>query len=486
MLRSLFSGVSGMKNNQIKMDVIANNIANVNTTAFKSGRVRFLDIFSQTLKDAASPTAAGKGGINPRQVGLGTGIAGIDTIVNQGSLQPTGRPLDCGVSGEGYFILTNGVKSVFSRDGAFNFDSKFNIVNSDGYKLLGYSTTGVLKSQFGKLTAAGSTDWTKANDTTPIAIGSAITINGKVFTFATATNVKDALVSINAESNTTGVKAELLSGTGLVFSPVAGKNDVNITTGTYDFKGITSTRTMSYSSLGIPELTVKDNLKPTGLDLSTASDVTPIVAGSSLVINGKTITFAAATTIKEALKTINAASSQTGVEVAVNPTGGLSFRPVGGTDQIVIDGGTTGDFAGLMVNSDTLSSLSVPQEKPSDSNVKINNFSIEANGAIKGVYDDGSIVELGKVALSKFANPAGLSKLGGNSYTISANSGDPIIGGASVGGRGDIQQTTLEMSNVDLASEFTDMIITNRAFQANSKTITTSDEMLQELLNLKR
>lgn len=297
MLRSLFSAVSGMKNNQIKMDVISNNIANVNTTAFKAGRVRFQDIFSQTLQGATAPSTGGRGGINPRQIGLGMQVGGIDTITNQGAPQPTGRPLDAAIQGEGYFILTrDGSNSnlVYTRDGSFSLDSDFNIISSDGYKLMGYAA-----------------------------------------------------------------------------------------------------------------------------------------------------------------------------DPATNTT-------------------TAAETAG------TLTALRIPDPKEDASgnpmpNKKIVSFSIEVDGTVKAVYEgDTTPTVLGRISLAKFANPAGLLKTGNNNYLSSENSGTADDLPASSGGTGDIMQATLEMSNVDLASEFTDMIITSRAFQANSRSITTSDEMLQELLNLKR
>jgi len=281
MLRSLFSGVSGMKNNQTKMDVIANNIANVNTTAFKSSRVRFQDIFSQTLREASSPAANGSmGGVNPRQVGLGMQVAGIDTLTEQGSLQPTARPLDFAIEGEGYFILQDGSRSLYTRDGSFNFSfevnasgvptGNLNIVNSDGYKLMG------------------------------------------------------------------------------------GTN---------------------------------------------------------------------------------------GTEV-----------------------------------------IQIPEKK---GGAGIESISVSQDGTIIVLYEDNS-TEIRQIALASFINPGGLTKIGGNNYIESANSGTASKGPANANGRGVIRQSTLEMSNVDLADQFTEMIITSRAYQANSRSITTSDEMLQELLNLKR
>ncbi|KPU44695.1 flagellar basal-body rod protein FlgG [Oxobacter pfennigii] len=317
MLRSFFSGISGMKNNQVKMDVISNNISNVNTTAFKTGMVRFQDVFSQTLNDATAPSA-GRGGINPRQVGLGMQLGGIYTLMTQGAPQATGRPLDFAIDGEGFFVLSkNGTiddgtgvytstSDVYSRDGAFNFDAGrevgadgqvyYDIVSADGYRVMGY---------------------------------------------------------INAGHQTT------------------------------------------------------DLAEPDEEDYASA----------------------------------------------------------------------------------TLESIYIPELNPRDTTDpgKLISYSIEANGTVKAIYEgDNYPVIIGKIAIAKFSNPAGLAKLGGNNYLNTSNSGAPSVGMASEDGRGDVLQSYLEMSNVDLASEFTDMIITSRAYQANSRSITTSDEMLQELLNLKR
>lgn len=396
MLRSLFSGVSGMKNNQIKMDVIGNNIANVNTTAFKSGRVRFQDILSQTIKNASSPTIEGRGGVNPRQVGLGMGIAGIDTITNSGSLQPTGRPLDCAIDGEGYFLVSNGIKTLYSRDGAFNFDSDFNIVNSDGLKLMGYAPQDMAVAKT-SIATIGGLNWSTATADTDLTADTALTI------------------------------------------------------------------------------TVTDNS-------TTPATVTP---------TNFSFTATPAQKVSDIISAINA--SGTGVTASLEEGRGLVFKRAYNSNETVTFTGGSGNLPATMSTSDetwfdtsALVNLSIPPQHPTKSDVRINNFSIEADGVIKGVYEDGTIEKLGKIALAKFANPAGLTKLGGNNYTVSANSGTAEIGQAGAGGYGEVQQSTLEMSNVDLAGEFTDMIITSRAFQANSRTITTSDEMLQELLNLKR
>lgn len=336
MLRSMYSGISGLRANQTKLDVIGNNIANVGTTAFKSQRVRFQDMLSQSMKEA---TGAGNtvGGTNPSQVGLGTQIAGIDTTVTTGNMQPTSNNLDFAIDGDGYFVVargktgegvgiditdnklpaaedTNGTEGSsfnlsFTRDGSFTLDEFGQLLNSDGYRVMGYEITG----------------------------------------------------------------SEI----------------------TYDDKG-----------------------RPI---METAADV-----------NGET--------------------------------------PVTASTKLV--------------------PLAIPDEVAGK---KVKSFAVDKNGTIKVKLDDNTARAIGQIAMTSFKNPAGLSKTGKNLYEISSNSGEPIfrsgIGATenvNEGSFGDMLQGMLEMSNVDLAEQFTEMIIASRAFQANGKIITTGDEILQELVNLKR
>lgn len=273
MLKSLNSGVTGMKNQQTKMDVIANNIANVSTTGFKSGRVRFEDMISQTNANAQA-------GINAQQVGLGVQTGSIDTIMTGGSLQTTGRALDFGIQNgdSSFFTIQDGNGGTFyTRDGGFYTDPAGNLVTSGGMNVMGY----------------------------------------------------------NEEGNMAAIN-------------------------------ISATR--------------------------------------------------------------------------------------------IVDGTT----------------------------YELQNYNVDQTGTITATYSNGEAYQIGQIALTSFANPDGLEKAGGNLYTVSANSGNPVLGAAGDAGFGTVESGFLEMSNVDLANEFTEMIITNRAYQANSRSITTSDQMLEELINLKR
>ncbi|MDN6625704.1 MAG: flagellar hook-basal body complex protein [Pisciglobus halotolerans] len=283
MLKSLNSGVTGMKNQQIKMDVIANNIANVATTGYKTGRVRFQDMISQT-------NARAQTGINAKQVGLGVQTGSVDTIMTSGSLQTTGRALDFGIenSDNSFFTVSKdggNANLAYTRDGGFYTNADGSLVTSSGLSVMGYA----------------------AND------------NGNI---------------------------------------------------------------------------------------NTGGELQKLNIGKPIKANGNTY--------------------------------------------------------------------------------EMQSFNIDSSGVVTGSYSDGEKHVLGQVALSNFSNPDGLEKAGDDLYIQSANSGTPVVGAPGSAGYGKVQSGFLEMSNVDLANEFTEMIVTNRAYQANSRSITTSDGMLEELINLKR
>ncbi|WP_027108801.1 flagellar hook-basal body complex protein [Lacticigenium naphthae] len=288
MLKSMYSGVSGMKSFQTKMDVISNNIANVSTVGFKTGRVRFEDMISQINQTAQGPNNNGGGGVNTQQVGLGVQVGSTDTVMSGGSLQPTGRNLDFAIqNGDSSFFVVSktgdGANVQFTRDGGFYADQDGNLVTASGARLMGYNT-----------------------------------------------------------------------------DPITG-------------------------------------------------------------------------------------------------------------ESLAVDAGVV--------------TLSIPEDVDGED---IQNYTIDNTGLITATLADGNTATLGQVALASFANPDGLEKAGGNLYNNTANSGEVIYGLPSDAGYGVIRSGFLEMSNVDLANEFTEMITTSRAYQANSRSITTSDEMLQELINLKR
>lgn len=365
MMRSLYSAISGLKNHQVKMDVIGNNIANVNTTGFKRSRVTFATTLSQTMKGASSPSA-NQGGTNPIQVGLGAMLGSIDQIMTQGSAQSTGKDTDMMLQGPGFFVLDNGGQTVYTRAGGFTQDSNGNLTDpGTGALVMGYNW--------------GGDDSQPANWTQPL----------QPIKFALG-DTPPALTTIPAPPTT---------------YPANGWS--NPSAGTYVYSN--------------PAL--------------IGAAITAGGGGGTIDPNSGTLTFAAAP---------------------------------GGTTAI-----TLGPDASVPpVPAATLTS-----------------FSIDQSGIVTGVYSNGSVSQthkIAQVAVAKFSNDAGLANLGGNFFGSTNNSGLASVGSAGTQGRATIVPNSVEMSNVDLSQEFTDMIVAQRGFQANSRVITVSDSLLQELIDLKR
>ena len=393
MLRSMYSGISGMKNFQTKLDVIGNNIANVNTYGFKKGRVTFKDTMNQTIS-GASAAQNGKGGKNPMQVGLGSTIATIDTIDTQSSLQTTGRSLDLAISGDGYFVVKQGNAQFYTRAGNFYLDEEGTLVNGDGYKVQS-NNNGVLE------------------------------------------DIKVDVNSILPAQKSTELKIDGNFPTG-----VAGDTEQLQQIKVVDSNGEEHTVELSVKSTGTSgewKITLQDRSK---------SSLTDLVI-----------------TIKDGAIT--------------NENGTLA----------VDDGTALGEpipldilLGNVTSNAGNLNALFSPNGTTQGA---IESFSIGQTGEISGVFSNGRVETLGVLALAKFSNAAGLSKVGNNMFQDSVNSGTANIGTPG-DGYGSIASGALEMSNVDLSEEFTEMITAQRGFQANTRIITTSDEILQELINLKR
>ena len=416
MMRSLFAAVSGLKTHQQRMDVIGNNIANVNTVGFKRSRVNFQDLLNQTIRGASRPVAGGRGGTNPMQVGLGVSLGSIDLIMDGSSLQDTGKATDLGIEGDGFFILSDGGRTYYTRVGTFDFGEDGSLVSL----LNGMRVQGWMPDNPDTLTdiRININESESAKATTKMVIGGNL----------------DSRVPIYDDTNPDQTP----------------KSRVLLRHTVYDSKGQEYIVTI--------ELTKNDENKWTW-ELVTVEDSAgrDIGAGTQTgVIN------------------FNNDGTYQGVD---NNT--ISFEPVG-SDQVNI----TLDFSKLtQYGSDH--DAAVESQDGYKSGV-LDSYTIDQNGNIIGVFSNGVTRILGQIALARFANPAGLLKEGNSLYSITSNSGSPLVGTANSGGFGSIKPGSLEMSNVDLSTEFTDMIITQRGFKANSRVITASDEMLQELVNLKR
>jgi len=394
MLRSLFSGISGLRSHQTMLDVTGNNIANVNTTGFKSSQVQFQDTLSQVLQNGGG-AQDGTGGTNPAQVGLGVRVAGITTNFTQGASQSTGRSTDMMIQGDGFFVVRKGPETFYTRAGSFDFDATGQMVlPGEGAIVQGWAA-----------------------------------VNGVIDTNSPLVDLKVPAGTVMAAVQTTQA-----SFVGNLPADAADGTVLHRTISAYDPSGVEREI----------ELTFTKGAAPAGWSLG-ASD-------------------GAATATPGAL-TFNADGS------LATPT---TFA-LGGVD---VDLSTITGFAGI-------ETLKAGAQNGQAAGTLLS-FALGADGTIMGSFSNGLKQAVGRIALGNFTNPGGLEKAGGSLFRTGVNSGPAQIGTAGTGGRGGLAGGSLEMSNVDLSSEFTSLIIAQRGFQANSRVITTSDEVLQELVNLKR
>jgi flagellar hook protein FlgE len=462
MMRSLYSGVSGLQNHQIRMDVLGNNISNINTTGFKKGRVNFQDMLSQTLSGAAKPTDE-VGGVNPKQVGLGMVIASIDTIHTQGSLQTTGVMTDLAVQGEGFFILQDGEKRFFTRDGSFGIDRDGLLVDpANGLRVQGWQ---------------------------------AITIDG-ITTINTAAQIDDLIIPVGdkdpaAATTEVELACNLDKRTPEIPPGAAPQTILDGTWSTsfdvYDSFGnvhqlqVNFTKVVGIANRWQAEVLVDPEAEtPTNtlVEIGAANNADNLfyidfdnLGSLSAVLDAQGDTIAEGTLQVEVGFDVPEATIPAG-EVAVRQLFTLNLGDVGSYRDAVTQFAEKSSTKAITQNGYPMGYLE--------------SFKIDQAGVITGVYSNGTNRAIGQVALAGFTNPGGLEKAGENTYEVSNNSGEARIDAAGIAGKGKVIAGALEMSNVDLAEQFTDMIVTQRGFQANSRTITTSDQMIQELLTLKR
>ena len=468
MMRSLFSGVSGLQNHQTRMDVVGNNIANINTTGFKKGRVNFQDMLYQQLQGAARPTEE-IGGVNPKEVGLGMSIAAIDTIHTQGSLQSTGNITDLAIMGQGFFVLAEGNNQLYTRAGAFGLDNEGTLVNpANGMKVQGWMTE----------TVDGVTLLEVSRNVGDITIP----IGGK--DPARATNLVEFACNLDKRTP---------------FIP-EGADEAAVRQGTWN------TQIEIYDTFGQIHIlqTTFTRVPDTANSWTVAVAVDPQaeVATNTAVGLGE----AAPAAGGAAVYTVNFDNNGTIVS-AVDADGNVSGGDAGGqvvmnvafdvpatdpdadgaqTRQLfTLDMGNVGGFTRALTQfAESSSSKAVTQDGYTMGYLE--SFKIDQSGVITGVYSNGTNRTIAQVALATFTNQGGLEKNGDTAFVVSNNSGNANIGPSGIAGRGKVISGTLEMSNVDMAAEFTAMIVTQRGFQANSRTIQTADQLLQEVLTLKR
>ena len=568
MMRSLYSGVAGLKTHQIRMDVIGNNIANVNTTAYKSSSMTFSELMSQTTQKASGANATtGVGGTNAKQIGLGVKAGAINTaITTQGSAQSTGNPFDIMITGDNFFVVSNGSENFFTRDGSFYVDGAGNLaMTSTGYNVMGWGvdkTTGNIKQDtvtaLRIMSSANMTyppeattkanisgildqndkDVTSANGKTVNlnffdargysytakftfkqsggdktneyslelnkildSTGKEIDISGITFGEQNLEQTLSSKLSLNTDSykwddatktlQTTATPPETVAVLDKIFKNGALITDkdkaeevqknLDAIAKAYGYEGSTDEFLKLYTTGKAGQVTVQTMLENMSKNM-TGDDILPKAKNEELTMTGRKFDGAKVVFDKDSGKLQSINNSTTNLSTTLNFP-----ATMGNFSNITIDlsectnydnkgtstvGATSGDLDGLGTG-----------RRPGD----MIGVSIQKDGMIYASYDNGMTKLLGQIATAAFANASGLEKEGDNLYSATLNSGEfDGIGVDITAGGGYMSTGQLEMSNVDLSSEFTEMITTQRGFQANSRIITVSDTLLEELTNLKR
>lgn len=463
MMRSLYSGVSGLQNHQTRMDVIGNNISNVNTNGFKRGRVNFQDMISQQLSGAAKPTDE-LGGVNPKEVGLGMTVASIDNVFTQGNLQSTGISTDLAIQGNGFFVMKNGEETYYTRNGAFGLDMDGTLVNpANGMRVQGWM---------------------------------AEEINGQMLV-TTAATPEDLIIPV-------GSKDPAKETTNVNFACNLNKNTPEILEGASAddiFKGTWGTEQKIYDSFGNEHMLSVSFRRVVGnpnqweatvvIDQDNA-DYTQTRVGLGTT-DGMGNTFLVNFDNYGALQSVtDTAGNVTNPEGQVVLQTSFAVADSNVDEQgnpyrqtLNINLGTIGSFKDTITQSASKSTTKAFYQDGYTMGY-LDNFKIDSSGIITGVYSNGTNRTIGQIAMATFANDRGLEKAGDNTYVESNNSGMARIGESGVAGKGSLMAGALEMSNVDLSEQLTDMIVTQRGFQSNAKTIQTADTLLETVLGLKR
>lgn len=466
MMRSLYSGVAGLKTHQTRMDVIGNNIANVNTTAYKSQSMTFSDLMYQTTQAASGANATtGVGGTNARQIGLGSKTSAIKTaITQQGATQTTNDPFDIMITGESFFIVNNGNENFFTRDGSFYVDGAGNLaMTSTGYNVMGWLPDSEDPTTIKQDTVTALRVMTEANMTYPAQATSQATFAGIIDTNDTNVTSTEGRV----------VNLEVYDNKGFKYTIRCTLHDEDTT-----------------ADDGMFYLQVEDIIDSNGKSVvasgSTISDYVKInnVTGHAGDASGATVLLQYSTkdgSFVNVGKAKGDTAAQTSITFTFDATKLPSFENI------------TADFSATSNQNNNGSSTFVGSKgdtKGNGSGRKVGEMSgiaVQKDGMIYASYDNGQKRLLGQIAVANFANASGLSKEGDNLYSATQNSGDfNGVGEDITAGGGYMNSGVLEMSNVDLSAEFTEMITTQRGFQANSRIITVSDTLLEELTNLKR
>ena len=463
MMRSLYAGVSGLQNHQTRMDVIGNNIANVNTYGFKRGRVDFQDMISQQLNGAARPNEE-LGGVNPKEVGLGMSVAAIDTIFTQGNLQSTGVSTDVAISGNGFFVMKSGEQTYYTRAGVFGVDSEGTLVNpGNGMRVQGWMAQDANGRQ------VLNTSGTPTDLVIPVGQKDPPKATTSVH-YACNLNKNTPVLPDNP---TVDQIAESVWSTEFTIYDSYGREHQL----TMNFQRVPDVPNQWTVSVSVDPAAAEDTETRVGFGTTDGVDNTYTLNFDN---SGKllSITDSAGNTSNPEGEIV----LQTSYTVAdSNPNeDGTPYR-----QTFELNLGTIGSMENTITQSASKSTTKA-REQDGYTLGYLDNFKIDGSGIITGVYSNGSTRTIGQIAMASFTNQGGLEKHGDTTFAESINSGTANIGESRTAGKGSLIAGTLEMSNVDLTEQLTDMIVTQRGFESNAKTIQTGDSMLETVINLKR
>lgn len=416
MMRSLYAGVSGLRNHQTRLDVIGNNIANVNTVAFKASRVTFKEAFSQLLQGASRPPGD-LGGVNPIQIGSGMNIGSVDQLFSQGTLESTGQMTDLAIQGDSFFVVSNGARRFYTRAGNFQLDADGRLISANN----GYVVQGINADTAGN--------------------------------FSSSSRIGGIMLPFGQKSPPRATDAITVTGNLDASAEVGDTHSIGVTV--YDSSGAPHNLEILFTNTAPGEWEWE----------ATASDADPITGTGTVTFNsdGTLATFT---------------YPGGGAALTITPTGS------GAPFDVTLNAGTINDIDGLSGFSNASNAVIASQNGYQSGDLE--SIAIDAFGVITGFFSNGVSHALAQIALARFNNPSGLLRNGDNMFAESANSGLAVLGFAGTSNQSTVTPGALENSNVDLSQEFTSMIVTQRGFQANARVITTSDEMLNELVNLRR
>ena len=456
MMRSLYSGVAGLKTHQTKMDVIGNNISNVNTVGFKASQVLFKDVLYQTTQSSTGATT-NSGGVNAKQIGLGTGVAAVSVTQTSGSAQSTNNPYDLMINGSSFFVVSRGGTNYFTKVGAFKTDDAGNLVTGNGDLVMGWQVDPDNPTQIKRDIVSALKPEQEANQTAEPEMTSKVYMTGNIASVDPKLQTADGVVTT----------VPIYDNLGYAY--------------TVKFKITQSATDTSSYNIAIDSIKDSNNVDILQNGYSASLGVTSIKfdpdTGSFVGVGG----------------------------IAGNDTTGLTIERTDASKGEVFKDHTSANTADWIDSIEVdFSNLTMYSTKGGECNVQtvrggvdmtgqgrrvgsLTDVSIDTQGKIFGVYDNGVTKLLGQIAVANFVNPAGLEAVGDSLYKETQASGTFDGIGTDIANTGEtITQGVIEMSNVDLSQEFTEMIVTQRGFQANSRIITVSDTLIEELVNLKR